>query len=71
MTDDNPLRRLTKREREVLELLAAGLTVAAVGRQLGLSPRTVESASQRAQRKLHATTVAQATFLLGAAGEKV
>ena len=35
--------RLTPRERELLELMAAGLTNEAIGKRLWLSPKTVES----------------------------
>jgi DNA-binding CsgD family transcriptional regulator len=37
------LTELTPREREVLGLLARGLTNRAIGRQLGLGPKTVSN----------------------------
>ncbi len=40
---DDGLARLTEREREVLQLLAEGLTNSAVARRLSLSPKTVET----------------------------
>jgi DNA-binding NarL/FixJ family response regulator len=43
---------LTEREREVLALLATGLTVQQVGRRLGISPRTVETHVTKLYRKL-------------------
>src|SRR5918994_6137164 len=35
--------RLTRRERQVLELLSAGLTMGQVASRIGISPRTVET----------------------------
>jgi DNA-binding CsgD family transcriptional regulator len=45
---------VTPRELAVLTLLADGLTVAAVARRLGISPRTVAKHQENLQRKLHA-----------------
>jgi DNA-binding CsgD family transcriptional regulator len=44
--------RLTRRERQVLSLVATGLTADACGRRLGLSPRTVHKYLERAYDKL-------------------
>ena len=41
--DDDPLRELTEREREVLALMAEGRSNRAIGSKLFLSPKTVES----------------------------
>lgn len=51
---DDPGTRppLTRRERQVLTLLAGGLTAAAIARRLGLSTRTVAKYQQRTYRKL-------------------
>lgn len=47
--------RLTAREEEVLELLAAGHTASRIGRELGTSPRTVEVHLRRIYDKLDVT----------------
>lgn len=47
-----PLESLSVRELEVLTLVAAGHSSAAVGRQLGLSPKTVDTYRSRLMRKL-------------------
>lgn len=44
--------KLTNREREVLHLLAEGLTNAEVASRLGISPRTVEVHRAHLMRKL-------------------
>ena len=48
----DPYETLTAREREVLQLAAAGHTNAAIARLLHLSPRTVEIHRANLQRKL-------------------
>jgi DNA-binding NarL/FixJ family response regulator len=53
-------RVLTAREREVLRLLAAGLTNELIGGELGISPQTVRTHVQKAIEKLGATTRTQA-----------
>ena len=45
---------ITPRERAVLRLLADGLTAAAIGRRLAISPRTVHHHLERLYRKLGA-----------------
>jgi DNA-binding CsgD family transcriptional regulator len=42
---------LTRREQQILVLLSEGLTAQAIGRRLGLSPRTVAKYQQRLYRK--------------------
>jgi DNA-binding NarL/FixJ family response regulator len=56
----DPFPELTPREREVLELLAAGLTTAAIGARLGLAPKTVTNHASAVFAKLHVEGRAQA-----------
>lgn len=51
---------LTTREREILVLLAEGLTTQQIGRRLGISPRTVETHVAKLYRKLAVRTRVQA-----------
>ena len=51
----SPLDSLSRREREVLQLLAEGRSNPEVGRQLALSPRTVETYRSRLMQKLGLT----------------
>ena len=55
--------RLSPRERQVLELLAHGLTATTVASELGLSPETVRTHVRNAMRKLKASTRVQAVAL--------
>lgn len=48
----NPGGALTDREREVLQLVATGLTARQIGDQLAISHRTVQNQTQSALRKL-------------------
>src|ERR671931_398711 len=43
---------LTDRQRQVVELIAAGLSNAEIGEQLGISPRTVKAHSDVLRQKL-------------------
>jgi DNA-binding NarL/FixJ family response regulator len=49
---DSPLDRLSKREREVLQLVAEGLSSAEAAERLGLSVKTVETYRSRLMDKL-------------------
>lgn len=60
---DAPGADLSPREREVLALLAAGLTGEQVARRLVLSPETVRTHVRNAMRKLEAPTRARAVVL--------
>jgi DNA-binding CsgD family transcriptional regulator len=51
---------LTQRERQILELVAAGRTDAAIGHLLGCSPRTVGKHLEHAYRKLGVSSRAAA-----------
>jgi DNA-binding NarL/FixJ family response regulator len=51
---------LTPREREVLDLLAEGLTMRQIGRRLGISARTVETHVAKIYRKLSVRSRVQA-----------
>ena len=54
------MTRLTRREKEVLRLFAAGSTYAGVGERLGISVHTVASHVKKAYRKLGVNTAASA-----------
>jgi len=55
------LARLTPREREVLTLVADGLTNREIAARLGISPRTVESHRESLMKKLSLRSVAELT----------
>lgn len=52
---DSPLNDLTKREKEVLELMAQGYTNTIIARKLHITDRTVESHTNNIYNKLHLT----------------
>jgi DNA-binding CsgD family transcriptional regulator len=49
---ERPLERLTRREREIFDLLIHGNTNEQIGSRLFISRRTVETHRQRIMRKL-------------------
>jgi DNA-binding NarL/FixJ family response regulator len=49
----DPFPELTPRERQVLELLAAGLPVGTIGAMLGLAAKTVTNHAPAVHAKLH------------------
>jgi DNA-binding NarL/FixJ family response regulator len=51
----SPLDSLSKREREILKLVADGHSSARIGEMLHLSPKTVDSYRSRLMQKLHLT----------------
>jgi two-component system, NarL family, invasion response regulator UvrY len=58
---DEPHRRLSDREFEILKLLGSGKTVSEVAAQLTLSVKTVSTHRTRILRKMNMTTSAQLT----------
>ena len=58
------LARLTKREREVCELVAAGLLNKQIAHELGMSEKTVKVHRGRLTRKLDVNSVAALVRLL-------
>ena len=62
------LGRLTAREREVMELVVHGYTNKQVGRQLGISHRTVEVYRGRVMQKLQVETLLELVVFAGACG---
>lgn len=72
-TEDHPIEALSRRERDVLEQCADGLTNEEIAHVLGLSPRTVERHLSNVYLKLGvsgsaARTAAVAMFLRGRLG---
>lgn len=59
----NPLEELTSREREVLELVAAGLSNAEIGGRLGLAEKTVKHYMTAVLGKLHVGSRVEAALL--------
>ena len=55
----HPLQRLTRREREVFELLIRGRSNDAIATELFIARRTVETHRQRVMNKLSAHSIAQ------------
>ncbi len=60
---DSAVARLSEREREVLQLLAEGHTIAEIARRLHLSRKTVETHRKNLMTKLELYSVAQLTKL--------
>lgn len=58
MTDSN---RLTMRQREILQLVAEGLTLKEIASTLGLSPKTVEYHKSKLMEQLSLRTTAELT----------
>jgi DNA-binding NarL/FixJ family response regulator len=54
----SPLESLSRREREIIKLVADGHSSAAIGAMLHLSPKTVDSYRSRLMQKLHITELA-------------
>ena len=56
---EEQLSELTEREREVMDLLADGLSNKVIAKRLGISPRTVEAHRQHVFQKCKVNSVAQ------------
>lgn len=61
LTTEAELSSLTEREREVLTLIAEGLTNKQIGEQLGISPKTVARHRDNITRKLNLSSRAELT----------
>lgn len=59
------LGRLTPREREVMELVAAGKSNKAVANDLDISPKTVEVHRAKVMRKMKVQSVAELVMIVG------
>ena len=57
--DDSAYSVLTAREREVLQLIAEGLSTKAAAKELHVSPKTIEWHRCQIMRKLHIQSVAE------------
>lgn len=58
-SEEDPYESLTRREREVLHLLAEGLGRSEIAERLALSPRTIETHRANVMRKLEFRTPAE------------
>ena len=57
-TGSSPVDSLSKREREVVKMVADGYSSAKIGEILHLSPKTVDSYRSRVMQKLHVSDLA-------------
>lgn len=66
-----PTLRVSRRQAEILELVASGLSDKEIGSRLGLSPRTIQAHLDRLflQHGFHKRTAALAAWLRGALTE--
>jgi PAS domain S-box-containing protein len=62
------IAEMSEREREVLAGLLAGKTNKEIGRDIGLSPRTVETHRARVMQRLGVQTLSQAVLIATSAG---
>jgi response regulator RpfG family c-di-GMP phosphodiesterase/DNA-binding CsgD family transcriptional regulator len=68
MPDEPTLSALTARERDILRLLANGLSNKQMARELAISPSTAGTHVENIYRKLHVTTRAAATLKAASLG---
>jgi DNA-binding NarL/FixJ family response regulator len=66
--EEAPFPELTPREREILDWLAQGLTNAAIGEKLGLSPKTIRNQVSNIFGKLQVATRSEAVIKAREAG---
>jgi DNA-binding CsgD family transcriptional regulator len=59
------MQTLTRRERQVVDLLVLGLSGTEMGARLGISRRTVEIHRRAAMLKLNAGSLPQLCYLMG------
>ena len=59
----NPLEELTKRERQILELVGKGQTNKSIGKQLGITEKTVKHYMSNILAKLHVRNRVEAALL--------
>lgn len=62
------LNSLTRRERDVLKLVARGQTSKQVAQTLGMAPKTAEVHRQHILLKLSASNFTQIVWMMGRAG---
>jgi DNA-binding CsgD family transcriptional regulator len=67
---DHPLKTLTTRELQVVQLLGRGRSNKAIAHELGISPRTVEVYRAKAVKRLGLRTTAELLRLAGEHGVK-
>lgn len=67
---DARLERLSQREREILDAIAEGLTTKEIARQLGISPRTVDTHRAHLAEKLGTSSVAEMVRIRLAGGDR-
>ena len=65
------IAEMSEREREVLTGLLAGQTNKQIGRDIGISPRTVETNRAHVMQRLGAKTVPEAVRIAASAGVQV
>jgi len=58
-TEEDPLMRLSSREREVLQLIVEGRSTVEIAETAALSPKTIETYRSRLMRKLEITNLAE------------
>lgn len=61
--EPNPFNELTNREKEILQLVAQGLTNREIGDQLGLAEKTIKHYMTNVLQKLHVRSRVQAVLL--------